>query len=132
MTQLNSIQPSFRRQQRESGGFTNSPALIKPNYSIREEPENYQVAVNLPGVTRDGLEVQAEQNELIIVGRRSWRPPTGWTALHLETPQGDFGLTLDHEGKINAEKISAELKEGVLRITLPKAEALKPRRIAIQ
>lgn len=130
MTQLSSI-PSFRRP-RDFNASGSGSALIKPVYSVREEPENYQVTVYLPGVTKSGLEVQAEKNEINIVGRRSWRAPTGWTVLYRETPQADFGLTLDHEGNINAEKISAELKEGVLQLTLPKAEALKPRRITIQ
>jgi HSP20 family molecular chaperone IbpA len=101
-------------------------------YAVREEREAYQVTVYLPGVTKSGLEVHAEQNELAIVGRRSWTPPSGWSVLHRESEQANFGLTLDHQGNIDTDKIRAELKEGVLRITLPKAEALKPRKISIE
>src|ERR1700712_4234373 len=131
MTQLNSILPSSRRQ-RESAASAGSSGLVKPWYAAREEKESYQLTVYLPGVAKSGLEVHAEKNELRIVGRRSWTPPSTWSVLYRETPQADFGLTLDHAGNIDPEKISAELKDGILRISLPKAEALKPRRITIQ
>lgn len=131
MTQLSSILPPFVRQQAGQASASGN-ALVKPVYTVREEKEHYEVTVYLPGVAKSGLEVHAEQNELSIVARRSWTPPAGWSVLYRETPEADFGLTLDHEGNIDAEKISAELNQGVLRIKLPKAEALKPRRIAIQ
>ena len=131
MTQLTSFLPSLRRQQtnRES---VNGSAVVKPVYRVREEKEHYEVTVYLPGVAKSGLEVHAEQNELSIVARRSWTPPSDWSVLYRETTPADFGLTLDHEGNIDADKITAELNQGVLRIKLPKAEALKPRRISIQ
>lgn len=131
MSLLNSILPSFRRQETDSAPG-NGNALVKPVFAVREEKEHYDVTVYLPGVAKSGLEVHAEQNEVRVLARRSWTPPTGWSVLYRETPQADFGLTLDHEGNIDVEKITAELSQGVLRLKLPKAEALKPRRIAVQ
>ena len=132
MTLLNSILPSFRRGHAESGSASTGTLLVKPVYAVREEKEHYEVTVYLPGVARSGLEVHAEQNQVSVVARRSWTPPSGWSVLYRETAPADFGLTLDHEGAIDAGKVSAELKQGVLHITMPKAEALKPRRIEIQ
>jgi len=51
--------------------------------------------------------------------------------LYRETPRADFELTLAHEGDVDVDKSTAELKEGVLHLMLPKAEAAKPRKIAI-
>ncbi len=131
MTLLNSILPSFRRQESDPAS-ANRNVLVKPVYTVREEKEHYAVTVYLPGVAKSGLEVHAEQNEVRVIARRSWTPPAGWSVLYRETPSADYGLTLDHEGNIDAEKITAELTQGVLRLKLPKAEALKPRRIEIQ
>jgi len=66
-----------------------------------------------------------------ITGRRAWVAPAEWTSLYRESSRANFELTLSHEGDVDAEKISAELKDGILRLTLPKAEAAKPRKIAI-
>ncbi len=101
-------------------------------FSVLEEKESFEVTVDLPGVTKQGLEVNVEQNQLFIIGRRNCTPPSDWSVVYRETAPADFGLKLDHQGNIDTEKIRAELKEGVLHLSLPKCEALKPRRIAIK
>ena len=133
MTLLRSIIPSLGQASRITKGTpTQSPeARIKPAFNVREDEHGYDVTVQLPGVARDGLEITALAGELTIIGHRAWSPPAEWTVLYRETPRADFVLTLGHEGDIDLEKSSAELKEGVLHLTLPKAEAAKPRKIAI-
>lgn len=104
---------------------------LRPVYSIRETPASFDVTVDLPGVAKDGLEITSEEGLLFIVGRRVWRQPTGWTRLHRESVDADYALTLRHDDAVDAERIQAELRDGVLRLTLPKGEALKPRRIPV-
>jgi HSP20 family molecular chaperone IbpA len=104
---------------------------LRPVYSIRETPASFDVTVDLPGVAKDGLEITSEEGLLSIVGRRVWRQPTGWTRLHRESVDADYALTLRHDDAVDAERIQAELRDGVLRLTLPKGEALKPRRIPV-
>jgi len=133
MTLLRSLVPTFGRLSRgtsESPGATLEPR-VKPVYDIREDEHGYDVTVQLPGVEKAGLEITAQENGLTISGRRAWSPPATWVALYRETPRANFELTLSHEGDIDSDKISAELKNGVLHLALPKAEAAKPRKIAI-
>ena len=131
MTLLQSIVPGQARPVRSTSSAPDTEARGRPVYTIREDDHGYMVTVQLPGVAKDGLDITAQDNELTISGRRAWEQPAGWTSLYRETARAHFGLTLRHEGDIDAAKISAELKDGVLNLTLPKAEAAKPRKITI-
>ena len=131
MTLLQSIVPGLARPACPTTGATATEARVRPVYAVREDDHGYLVTVHLPGVAKDGLEITAQDNELTIAGCRAWQQPAGWTSLYRETPRASFGLTFSHAGDIDADKISAELKEGILNLTLPKAEAAKPRKIAI-
>ena len=107
-------------------------ATIKPQHSFYEAPDAWTLTVYLPGVTRENLEVTTEAGALSIVGRRVWQQPKDWTALYRETSSANFAATFEYDLSVDEEKIRAELKDGVLQVTLPKAAALQPRRIAVQ
>jgi len=128
MSLFNSLIPSLQRDNNDQA--ETGPAL-KPRYEIKETDEAYGLTVYLPGVTKDGLELTIENNELRITGRRAWTPPAGWTAVYRESADAPYVLVLTHDNAIDADKIVAELKDGVLRASLPKAESLKPRKIAV-
>jgi HSP20 family molecular chaperone IbpA len=104
---------------------------VKPAYEIKETPEAFGLTVYLPGVAKDGLELTAEEGQVRIVGRRQWKQPEGWTSLYRESGDATFELVLEHDNAIDAEKITAELRDGILQATLPKHEAAKPRKIAV-
>lgn len=104
---------------------------IKPLYELKETDEAWGLVVHLPGVVKDGLEISVEENVLRIRGRRAWVRPEGWTQLYRESVDAPFVLSLEHDNSVDADKIHAELKDGVLRVSLPKAEAVKPRKIAV-
>ncbi len=104
---------------------------MKPAYELKETPGAFGATVYLPGVSRDGLELTVDEAEIRIVGRRAWKQPEGWTALYRETVDAPFELVLAHDNAVDADKIAAELRDGVLRVSLPKHEALKPRKITV-
>jgi HSP20 family protein len=106
-------------------------ATVAPRYEIKENPDAFGLEVWLPGVAKDGLELTIHEGELTIVGRRAWKKPEGWSQVYRETPAADYSLTLVHDNSFDADKVVAELRDGVLHVTLPKAEALKPRKIAV-
>lgn len=135
MSLFTNILPGYTRAQAEScadgAACSAATSTLKPAYRVQETPEAYRLTVSLPGVAKDGLELTAESNELRITGRRGWTQPTGWTALHRETPESSYELVLTHDNAIDPDKIVAELRDGVLHVTLPKHEAVKPRKIAV-
>jgi len=104
---------------------------VKPAYEIKETDEAWGLTVHLPGVAKDGLELTAEQGLVSIRGRRTWKQPEGWTSLYRESVDAPYELNLEHDNTVNADGIHAELKDGVLRVSLPKAEAVKPRKITV-
>jgi HSP20 family protein len=133
MSLLNTIVPSLSRSPATRDG--NRPSdlahAVKPLYEIKETPDAFGATVYLPGVAKEGLEITAEEGQLRIVGRRAWKQPEGWTSLHRESVDAPFELVLAHDNAIDTEKIAAEVRDGVLRISLPKHEAIKPRKIAV-
>jgi len=128
MSLFNTLIPSFNRAAAQRDDAI--PAL-KPRYEISETDAAYALTVYLPGVAKDGLELTADDATLTITGRRGWQQPAGWTVLHRESAAAPFELVLEHDNTLDAEKIQAELADGVLRASLPKAEAAKPRKIAV-
>jgi HSP20 family protein len=136
-TFLNQIVPHLSRSLRcetpdsASTQTSESDFTVKPAYEIKETPEAWGLVAHLPGVTKDGLEITAEEGLITIRGRRAWTQPEGWTALHRESVDAPYLLKLGHDNTVNADGIHAELKDGVLRLSLPKVEAAKPRKITI-
>jgi HSP20 family molecular chaperone IbpA len=133
MSLLQSIIPSLNRipATSESAGAPELGATVKPAYEIRETADAFTVTVYLPGVAKDGLELTAEDGQIRIVGRRAWKQPSAWAALYRESAEPDYELVLSHDNGIDADKIVAHLREGVLQAWLPKHEAVKPRKISI-
>ncbi len=133
MSLMNSLIPTLSRplaRQNRAGDGELGPT-VKPLYEVKETDDAWGLAVYLPGVAKDGLEITAEAGELRIVGRRVWKQPEGWTSLYRESADVPFELVLSHDNALDAEKIAAELRDGVLRVSLPKAEAVKPRKITV-
>ena len=133
MSLLNSLSPTLNRTPatRDANRPSDLTRTTKPAYEIKETPEAFGVTVYLPGVAKDGLEITAEETQIRIVGRRGWKQPEGWTALHRETADIPYELVLDHDNAVDGDKIAAELRDGVLRLALPKHDAVKPRKIAV-
>jgi HSP20 family molecular chaperone IbpA len=104
-------------------------ATLKPRYEVTETDDAYGLAVFLPGISKDQIEISAEQNQLRIVGRKNWKQPEGWTLVYRESPEASYELALEHDNAIDADKINADLRDGVLRVSLPKSEGVKPRKI---
>ena len=133
MSLFNTLIPALNRTPatRTDGTASDLGATVKPVYEITEAKDAFAVTVHLPGVTKEGLELTADDGEFRIVGRRAWQQPAGWTSLYRESSQAPFQLVLSHDNFIATDKIAAELRDGVLRISLPKHEAIKPRKIAV-
>ncbi len=104
--------------------------FVRPLANISETPDGFVVEAELPGVAKGGLEVTVENGELVIVGRRNQPVPSG-QQIYRETRQADYRRVFELDPSIDAAKISAHLDSGLLKLVLPKAESVKPRKIEI-
>jgi HSP20 family protein len=106
-------------------------AVARPRVDILETDQEVVLLADLPGVKPADVDVRFENGELTIHGRRNPTNAGKRRALWEYEPahyHRSFRLSED----VAAEKIEAELKNGVLTVRLPKAEAAKPRRIAVK
>jgi HSP20 family protein len=104
--------------------------FITPVASVVEGGDAYLLSVEMPGVNKEGLEISVENNELTIIGRRSL-PAVEGTLIHRESRPENFRRAFELDPSIDTAKISARIEQGILTLTLPKAEQVKPRTITV-
>lgn len=102
-----------------------------PALNVWEDDDNLYAEAELPGFDLDDLEIYVTGNQLTIKGER--RPPDheGGTWHRQERGYGKFSRVIEVPGDVDGDKVSAEFKSGVLQVTLPKSEAVKPHRIEV-
>ncbi len=110
---------------------TRNAATYTPRFDIVETEEKLLLFGDLPGVAKDDLDVRFENGELTIEGKVLPRQAER-EFLYGEYGIGDFHRSFAISETIDAEKISAELRDGVLTLHLPKVEAAKPRKIKVK
>ena len=101
-----------------------------PPASVSETADGYTLELEMPGVSKEGLEISVENNELSIVGRRS-TPTIDGTVIHRESRTHNYRRSFEIDPSIDSGKIAARMSQGVVTLTLPKAEEVKPRKIAV-
>jgi HSP20 family protein len=104
--------------------------FVAPVSSVIEDGDGYMLQVEMPGVNKEGLEISVENNELTILGSRSL-PMIDGTLIHRESRPENFRRTFELDPSIDTGKISAKIEQGVVTLTLPKAEQVKPRKITV-
>ena len=107
-----------------------SEQFIAPMASVTEENDGYTLRVEMPGVNKEGLELSIDNNELTITGRRSL-PIIEGTLIHRESRSENFRRGFELDPSIDGTKIGAKMEQGILTVTLPKAEHVKPRKITV-
>ena len=144
LARLNTMRELARMQEemeRWSGGWLPREALETtfaggvwtPPVNIAETNDNYVIAAELPGLTKDDIKVTYDNGVLSIQGvRKQEQEEKGKTWHRIERGYGGFERSFRLPMTVEAEKINAEFKDGVLTLTLPKVEEVKPKQITIK
>lgn len=102
-----------------------------PTADIYEAESALTVVLEMPGVDKANVDINVEAGVLSIEGRLDFSKYEGMQPVYTEYNIGHYRRSFSLPNKIDQGKIGAEMKDGVLTITLPKAEEAKPRRISV-
>lgn len=112
---------------------TNPVCRTAPAMDITETENQYVVVAEIPGVKKEDLKITIEQSVLTIqADRKPYELPDDATILLNEMRVREFSRSLRVPVQIDADSITAELQNGVLRVTLPKAKEARPRAIEVK
>ncbi len=104
-----------------------------PTVDIVENNGNIEVKVELPGMNKDDIKITIKNNMLRLSGERKQEEETKEKTFHrIERYFGKFCRTIQLPADIDADKIKAQYKDGVLNITLPKPKSMKPKEIEVE
>jgi len=109
-----------------------APAAAYPALSIWDTGDALCVEAEVPGLRQDDLEIYAVGNELTLKGRRELPHVEKRVYHRQERAIGEFSRVITLPVEVDAERVDATLKDGVLTVRLPKAESAKPRKIALK
>jgi HSP20 family protein len=104
--------------------------FISPPVNIFETKDGYVLEAEMPGVNKDGLEITLEGTEITIIGHRQLDPLPGAGLFH-ESSKDDYRRVFELDPAIDTSKVSARVEQGVLTLSLPKSEQVKPRKIEV-
>lgn len=102
-----------------------------PPVNAWEDEKAIYVEAELPGFSQDQIEIQMTGEELTLSGSREDATPENGTFLRRERRMGRFNRVIHVPGETDSDTVSATLRDGVLRVTLPKSPAAQPRKIAV-
>ena len=104
-----------------------------PSVNVAEYKDEIQVVVEIPGIPKEDVKLQLHDGMLTISGeRKAPEASKDSQVLRQEISYGSFSRTIELPERVEAEKVTAEYHNGVLRVILPKPEALKPKEITVR
>jgi len=109
-----------------------SDAALTPPVDVIEDSGGITLYADLPGVSRDKLGLHVASDTLTIEAESDLSVPEALESSHTEVGLGRFRRVFTLSKELDTDNISAELKQGVLKLRIPKAEHAQPRRIEVQ
>lgn len=116
----------------EASYGSQSTSAFLPSFDVKETADAYHFTADMPGIHRDDLDIQMAGNRLSISGKRDLeekKEGERWYAL--ERSFGSFSRTFTLPEEVEAGKVAAELREGVLHLMVPKSPAVRPQKVTI-
>lgn len=135
---FNELDNMRRQMDRLMDAYRDQPAArvsagVFPSINISEDKDAYYVSAELPGVKSADLDLSVTANQLTLSGERKISEQATDVRYHRrEREAGRFSRAIALPGDVNAEGVKAKLADGVLTVTVPKAEKTRPRQINIQ
>jgi len=120
-----------RNLQQRDGQAANEPFVVPP-VDVFEDEGGITLLADLPGVPRDQLGIRVDGDTLTIEGKANAASPEGMQLVYGEAQVSNYRRQFSLSRELDASRIDAQLKDGVLRLTVPKSEEARPRRIEVK
>lgn len=131
MASAQELQVQKKREVEKKEETTIPARVFLSNADIYETEDALNVVLEMPGVEKDNVEIRVEDGILHVQGRLDLSKYKGLQPLYTEYNVGHYTRSFQLSSKVDQSKISAEMKDGVLTLKLPKAEEAKPRTIQV-
>ena len=131
MAESQELQVQQKREVDRAEESTRPTRAFMPSADIFETEEALSVVLEMPGVSRENVDINVEDGVLTVEGRIDFSQYEGMRPLYSEYNVGPYRRSFRLSGQVDQAKISAEMQDGVISLTLPKAEKAKPRRIKV-
>lgn len=130
MTETQALQA--REKQELQGEGTRPGPIFRPDVDILERADGYVIYADLPGVDDRSVDVRLDKGTLTLDAQLATRPDPSWSPLHAEYRYGSYRREFRISDDIDADGVSAHMRNGVLELHLPKSAASQPRAIPVQ
>ena len=131
MASRQELQVQKKREQETREESTIPARVFVPSADIYETQDALTVILEMPGVEKNNVDVRVEDGVLSVLGKLDLSKYQGLQPLYIEYNVGHYSRSFQLSSKVDQNKIAAELKDGVLSLTLPKVEQAKPRTIEV-
>lgn len=129
--EMGAVRGEPQRAIREESQRPEDRRWVQPQVNIIEARDGYTLEAEMPGVGKEGLEVLLDGNELTIVGRKNLAQVKA-QSVYRESNDYDYRRTFELDPVIDTGRVVARMENGLLYLELPKAEKVKPRKIAVE
>src|SRR5208283_1954280 len=124
------MKPTLQKENDANSTAALNQESVAPEVNIFETKDGYVLEAEMPGVSKEGLEITLEGSEITIAGHRQNEVVVG-APLFRERALVDYRRVFELDPAIDTAKIAAKMNQGVLTLTLPKSEKVQPRKIAV-
>jgi HSP20 family molecular chaperone IbpA len=120
------------RQSTQAQGTRESARTLRPAVNVFENAEGITLEVDMPGVSKDRLRLQADRDSLLIEGDIHFAMPEDMEALHADVRAMRYSRSFALSRELETESVDASLNDGVLRLHIPKRAEVRPRKIEVK
>ncbi|MBZ9751260.1 Hsp20/alpha crystallin family protein [Deinococcus sp. HMF7604] len=126
------IEELTQRLDRTFGQASAAPTRFAPPVDVHEDEQGLELTLDLPGVTPEALQIEAENQTLTVQATRAYERKEGRTAHRVERAHGTLARTFSVPPKYDLTKVEAELNHGTLTLRVPRSEAAQKRTVTVR
>ena len=132
MANVNTENSEITTRNATAAGKQGAEIMVRPTVDIFEDSEGITLMADMPGVSREQLNIEVDKDMLLVEGDARIDMPEGMEAVHADVRSTRYRRSFALSSELDVEKIDASLKDGVLNVHIPKRPEVRPRKIEIR